>query len=69
MWEKVIVDLHTWVVDTLFESSQIWCWLMKIWVLSNIYIVDFWVYCELVFVFYNKPRNGEYVLRHEEQYF
>jgi hypothetical protein len=69
MWGKVIIDLHAWVVDTLFESSQVWCWLMKIWLLSSIYIVDFWVYCKLVFVFYNKHHNGKYVLRHEGKYF
>jgi len=42
---------------------------MKIWMLSIIYVVDIWVYCELVFVFYNKHRNGEYVLRNDGQYF
>jgi hypothetical protein len=53
----------------MFESGQVWCWLMEIWMLSGVYVVNFWVYCELVFVFYNKHHNVKYILRHEGQYF
>jgi hypothetical protein len=51
MWGKIIIDLYAWAVDILFVSSQVWCWLIKILVLSGIFIVDFRVYCELVSVF------------------
>jgi hypothetical protein len=45
---------------------QIWYGMMKVVVLSGIYIINIWVYCKLVFTLEQRMYKKKHILRRQE---
>jgi len=69
VWREIIVDPYSWAVGSPSISCQVRCRLMKVCMLSSFNVMNLWIYCKVVFIFYNKHHTGKYVLRHQRYYF